>query len=386
MEKSLTRACKRAEKLGLPAPTWKRLPGFQVKEYTVETRMEGESRYSTRCAEVVEFEIEMLPIGMDGWVFSAIVEPVPGTGKNAVIPTPDNTLDLSPFNSSGCRCDHCGTNRQRSKCYVLARGTEAKQVGSSCLKDFFPATLAQATAGIQFSEYVLEIVRSFDSDWTGNSGERGHSISDVLSLTCAIVEASGYVSRSRAFNTDQGATADHVQFELASREKKITVTDAHEAKGKAIMEWAKAEAESRLESGEIDGLSYWQSVQAYLEANFVPARRLGFIVGLVGWKAAHDAKKAKEAASAGSEWIGTVGERATFTGKIKAIRSFESAYGTGFLTTVQTDTGIIKYWNRLGDKDIGDQVSFMAKVKEHVTDSYMGGAKVTVVQRATKIQ
>lgn len=103
----------------------------------------------------------------------------------------------------------------------------------------------------------------------------------------------------------------------------------------------------------------------------------------------------KEAVRQSSRHLGTIGERIQFTGVITFTKSFENAYGIGWMTKVLTDDGCeVMYWNLLGldakeigfehhklDGAKGDRVSFFAAVKDH---GEYDGIKQTVVKRATK--
>lgn len=118
------------------------------------------------------------------------------------------------------------------------------------------------------------------------------------------------------------------------------------------------------------------------------ARREEFLANI-------EKKNAERAAS--SDYIGTVGERTTFTAKVIRIRSGAGNFGTWYITTMKCEkTGQdIVYKNKLNIKDTydedghaiyhwveeGDVVEFTAKIKSH---SEFNGVKQTVLQRATK--
>lgn len=71
-----------------------------------------------------------------------------------------------------------------------------------------------------------------------------------------------------------------------------------------------------------------------------------------------------------SQFIGTVGEYATFRGVVTSVANFENRWGTGGLTVLKDDAGnVAKVWRRLGRgtalAEKGDRVSFEGKVKAH---------------------
>lgn len=98
-------------------------------------------------------------------------------------------------------------------------------------------------------------------------------------------------------------------------------------------------------------------------------------------------KEAKPVAT--SHHIGQVGMRVAFTGKVVAVRTFQTSsrnhyYDTGVRhqTAVEVDGNKVVYWNMLGDAQEGDEVQFTATIKEH---SEYNGVKQTIVSRASKI-
>lgn len=121
-----------------------------------------------------------------------------------------------------------------------------------------------------------------------------------------------------------------------------------------------------------------------------------------------NAKKAEriakaKAEAANSSWVGVVGERQQFELTVVAVVEYEKPRfhyhdsGFGYLTIMADAAGNrVVYFNSLEAKSVdedgcveytlaekGDQVVFMAKVKEH---GERDGAKQTIVQRPTKIK
>ena len=82
-----------------------------------------------------------------------------------------------------------------------------------------------------------------------------------------------------------------------------------------------------------------------------------------------------------SSHIGYVGERRQFQGVVRFVTHGDGDYGTWTLTAIDTDDGVVLYWNGLG-AGTGDEVPFHARVKAH---SVREGEKQTIVQRATKV-
>jgi hypothetical protein len=94
-------------------------------------------------------------------------------------------------------------------------------------------------------------------------------------------------------------------------------------------------------------------------------------------------KVAERNRKANSNHIGQVGERVELTGTVRFVTAGEGVYGVWVMTCVDTDNGVVIYWNSLKGAKKGDSVTFFAKIKDH---SERDGEKQTIVQRATKIK
>jgi len=104
---------------------------------------------------------------------------------------------------------------------------------------------------------------------------------------------------------------------------------------------------------------------------------MGMITRAEARVAGFAAKRSAEAA--GSNWIGTVGERRDFTVTIRHIHTMEGLYGTSFLHILNDAQGnvvIYKGTKCLGDK--GETLTVKATVKEH---GERDGVKQTKIAR-----
>jgi len=111
-------------------------------------------------------------------------------------------------------CDHCGHKRFRThSMLMLNEGLEQyKEIGSTCVKDFFghsPAGLLWM-AQINFQDIVSEIEEDFYS-------ESGYSVSSldidaVMMFTAMAIRLDGWVSRGYARDYDKTPTSDMMFF------------------------------------------------------------------------------------------------------------------------------------------------------------------------------
>jgi hypothetical protein len=92
------------------------------------------------------------------------------------------------------------------------------------------------------------------------------------------------------------------------------------------------------------------------------------------------AEWAKE--NAGSQHLGTVGERQSFTFKVVAVSSWDSMYGTTYFHVCRDKDANIIIYKGANPWSAGDIITCMAKVKEH---GEREGGKQTIIQRPTKV-
>ena len=85
---------------------------------------------------------------------------------------------------------------------------------------------------------------------------------------------------------------------------------------------------------------------------------------------------------AGSQHLGTVGERQSFTFNVTIVSSWDSMYGTTYLHVCRDADGNIIIYKGSNCWNAGDKITCMAKVKEH---SEREGVKQTIIQRPTKV-
>lgn len=168
-------------------------------------RVEGYNVY-----RLVDIVVSGTAPKFEGWYFVAVVE---RCGDQLVCFTVPWETVPPEFNRFGnlC-CDHCQAFRRRNKTYLIRRGeVEAgglwKQVGSTCIKDFLGHSLPKG---------IHSLLRAYSSDLDNSSnnatnwGSAGIDLTHFLAVTSMIMRHKGYVSRARAKDTRQIATADAV--------------------------------------------------------------------------------------------------------------------------------------------------------------------------------
>jgi hypothetical protein len=187
----IDRTNKRAAKQGLQGGL-----SLEIGEtkWVADDRIESEILADLFKVEVTEVTVTGDAPCFDGWTFLAAL-----TNDNGALVI-RNAPGIEGIDRDSVRpgeCDHCSKNRRRSTTYLIEKEGERKQVGSSCVKDFFGHSVM---LGSIFSDPL-----EGDFDF----GPRGWDITYVIALALECIDSHGFV-RSQQTN----ATKDLVFKEL----------------------------------------------------------------------------------------------------------------------------------------------------------------------------
>lgn len=341
---------------------------------------------------------------IDGWEFVAVLEPVQldnGKYENFVrsVPGVAEQLPVNLRDRIG-DCDHCHTKRSRKETFVLrsifkptaiGQTWEHKVVGRQCLKDFTgghhdPHQLA-AVAELLFALNDACQQASDDEDCFGGGSPRQDKCFDlqqVLEWTCTMIQAFGWVSRTKANESyDQAATADHVIGILVRPREKVQEWEAFRTKhqpttadtqrAEAAIEWAASQTGSDND--------YLQNVNLVARMGYTTRSTFGVAVSIMAAynRAIEQAEAAKRTAA--SEWQGTIGKRQEFTVTVLSIFGSVGEYGTTGIHRLMDENGNLFTWfaspggTWLTERK---QITIAASVKAH--DTYKG-VKTTIITR-----
>ena len=324
---------------------------------------------------------------LEGWRFLAAIDHEGGANIVEQIPGAENPLTVSEWANAAPDCDHCGLKRLRLKTYVLGNDEtgEVKQVGSTCIGDFFPGSAAGNIARLADLWSVIDATAREESEWgPGEASTFGGWLREaVMAQACAVVREVGFLGKGKA--EEQGrpglATAAHVSKELTLRpgEKvEFPVTDEDREKGQTVLDW-------------VDDLTpppsddYIWNLQSAAARPVCKPRHLGLLVSAV---AAYN--REQEGDGADGETLIPVpvsDKRVKVTGTILSMRTTQSDWGTTLkmLLLVRTDEGAYKLWGTVprelepsgpppagNGAEIGDTVSFMARVNRSDRDESFG--------------
>jgi hypothetical protein len=381
-EKLFARLSRKAVRLGLTPPTYKKIAERVEEAEVFELTELGRRRVGVENVVVNDIEIEGLdPVRLDGWQFAARVETVLN-GQNLIFNVPNITIP-ERFKTSGCRCDHCSTVRNRSLTFIVfnADTNEWMQVGKSCLADFVGNNSAERVASLFtfWGEILRDLGELRSSEITGwEGGSRAHDLRDVVASSLAVQEQFGWLSRSKAWEAggDAKATADRLKEDY----KGFPPSEANLSKADEVIEYF---ASLQWEEGE-SGLT--SNARIIANAGFCSDKSFGLACALPACYAIAKKNEAREdlkqLSRERSKHVFSVGQRVKgITATIKATFTFTTQFGVSVKTILEDKDG-----NVLVAKDLGfeeGEVRFTATVKEHTE---YDGVKQTVLLRAANIE
>lgn len=373
LEEKLVKLNKRASKLGVR-------PLFYdaSKHYTVTRKVKGVDKVE----DVVHFVLESRTVKTGDWTFVATLEHA-GEAGNIIRSVPGAPeLPTVYRDSPSTVCDHCKAKRHRKATYVLTDGAGLWiQVGSTCIGDFLGRDGDNAARRAEWLADV-SVAISDEEDWGGGSrGEFRYESRVFLAFTARDIRDNGWLSRSAVRGSSTWATADNateLYRDWDSRSKEHMVpdpTDAELAEADEALAWA------REISPDTDS-DYLHNLRVVTSTATVNFRGLGLLASaLPTYRREMERElKRREFAkrAADSEFLGTVGKRLTFRGKVVMVKEFGGDYGTSFLTKLMVDGKDTVTWFSSREMYRGETYDVTATVKEHRT---YNGSKETVVTR-----
>lgn len=376
-ERRFGRITKRAEKMGVPVPS------FEIHD---ERLVEMLPDHPGRFMQVREVTVTGKAPRYDGWEPIAFIqrdtdEP---DSPNLVFPIGEHESDPT-WRSIGDVCEHCNKNHRGRKKLLVMEHTDGsrKTVGSACAKDFLGHSAPSSIAA--WCEVLVEDYGDLE-EWDAAGDMSAHMRYDpkgYMDAVAAVIDANGWVPKSRS-GTDNPATSTLAtkliteQARPGIRDESIELTDQQRYVDEALA-WA-AEQEGH-------GDDYLANLAAVAGKETWGHKDLGLAASIIPAYQRHLERAAIEAAKAAqrpSEHLGTVGEKLSFEAKVIGVHTFPGyAYNSPdraivSMITPEGDRLVWKASNVMRAPEQGDTVTMSGTVKEH---GEFRGDKQTIVTR-----
>jgi len=403
LDKRLAKVNRRAAKLGVEPLRYELTGNEEHRESKCKSSFffAGERiEYTLRFVEVAVYgEQPKLP---GGWTLLGVVDHREAMPVVKCVPgheLPEGQRDRGPV------CDHCGASRRRVDTFVLrAEDGRVTQVGRQCLADFLGAMADDPANQLAWWSSTASLLSDFDGEYSDDYGPRARTMIDVSQVTlvsAACVDHFGWISRGRARENDEYATADRVQSLLfppvfrsqndpgyrAWRKIKDAVelraNDALKAEVEKAVQWAREQVDKDND--------YLRNLAACAISEKVGVDKLGIVASLIPAyrreqdRLVHAERKAQ--LGAGSEHVGEVKQRLTMgLTLVEKPRAYEGVYGVTYRCELTDGDGNLFVWWASNDPTLEDNLGLVvgevAKVKATVKkhEEYKG-IKRTVVNR-----
>lgn len=375
LEAKIAKLAKRADKLGVPAPTLEIVETLDLQDE--ETGMLFQHHRVKVSGESPHF---------DGWRMRAVVDLDPHDGGPNIVHTIGD-VDADPaWRELGDVCDHCNLpGKGRHKIVVVEHDNgERARVGTSCLRDFLGHTSpAQIAAWAEVVSTLDDLAASYEH--SSGAGEARYPTEEFLSWVAASIRRRGWLPRSKAdpeadkIPTADAAVGDMDYYYRAKKKQWVDPgeppTDEDRADAEAALEWAQ-------ELPEDVSSDYLWNLRAVANKSGWRHRDIGLAASIVAtWRRetgkVADAQARRQAAIAAGH-LGTPNGKETFEAEVESVRSYEGHYGVRRLVTMRTPQGHqVKWWASTSKvPTAGHTYAVAATVKDH--GEYQGVPETTV--------
>lgn len=333
-----------------------------------------------RLHRVYQVLITSEPPRVDGWSFVARLDHANETGN--IIRSVPNTPSLPErFRTCPPDCDHCRHKRYRRDTFVLRNDEtgEYKQVGSSCLIDFFGHDVSKLAKRAELLGYAFECAMAGE-EYMFSGDLRWIEVSEFLAHCAWAVRVFGWVSGKAAYDNDtlystRDRAWDNMRIRFQDREILGYVEPSEEDRKLAAdaLDWARSLAVKDAKS------DYEHNILVIANAVMMEHRSLGLAASIIGVYVKKLAQDAKRRCEYESQFVGVVGKRMDFEATVIDIKTFPGSMGTTFLYRFRTGEGDVLTWFASRPQGIvaGQRCKVRGTVAGHETRNNKRETKVT---------
>lgn len=358
-----------------------------------------EGNVTRRATTLVSIEVTGSEPYLEGHTFVAVLDHEVGSPAIVSVVPNSGVEDgfVAQWINSGPDCDHCHLNRQRNNTYVLRKDDGSfVQVGSTCIKDYFPGNAADDMAALARLLVVIDLAAGGDDDgeWGGGSGvAQGWLREDVLTQAAAVIRERGFTPKSRAENGTPAtvtlvmdALEWHGPTKMYPRRPFIPNDDDVEM-AEATLMWVDAK--------NLDGQlnDYLNNLYAACARLVTKPQHMGLVVSGVGSYQRDEAKRVEREVESAKPKVSVVEGRYEFTGKVISRKTQDGQWGTQYkmLVEVEVEGGSYRVWGTEPaniEPEVGDMVRLTATVVRSPRDESFGfysrPAKASVLESSMK--
>ena len=319
------------------------------------------------------------PIKFGNYTFIGTIDHNEGFG-NIIKNVPNQNIPEKYFEAHS-NCDHCNVNRFRKETFIFKDDNGYKQVGRTCLSEFFGIDPAKR---LEFYTSIDE-VGEFDEDtYSGSNAEIKYDTIEVLSIALAIIDELGYVSKTKALETNTFSTSglildvyypgENREFSNRILANKVNFIE----KSKDIISWG-------IEHYKKSNTEYSHNMKTILNSTYIKSNLFGYLISAYP-------QYVKELASITeaknnnykNEFIGIVDEKVTVDVSVTKITQQINSFGITFIISMlenNTNNKLVWFASNPKIKE-GESYKITGKVKAH---NEWNGINQTVLTRCKAV-
>lgn len=367
---------RKAIKIGCPAMTLT-FGDEIVQKWTDEY---GRKHVTIKVPATLDYETPII----DGWKLISTFDIYRTDTENIVTTStvPGETVPVKYANKNEIHCDHCGHNRFRTHSMLMQNvdSGEYKEVGSTCIKDFFGHDPVGFMLYASWSfEGIINEIPEEESEFSGGRGLSFTDLKETLVYASATIRKYGWLSKGKAYaQGDSWSTSDEVLHQM------FPPTSMKEADRVEINDRDKEIADAAIahfsENQDLTN-DYLNNCHKMTRLGYVPFKHLGLTVSMVpSYQRAAAEKKAS--AEDTSRFVGNQGDRLKdIIAEVIFTKEINTDYGVSVLNIfkdVEGNTFKTFYSGGSWTCYAGDEVILSGTVKKH--EEYKG-QKATMLTR-----
>ena len=374
LEKKLTRVFKKLDKVGATY-TFNKITEYvdTVPVYAIDEVTQTKYKVNEMPVECVEFELDFDMYKVGNYHVGAVVECT--EGDENLVYTVDETVDFKDYMTATIRCDHCGTNHFRRQAVVLVNNNDGTHtmVGKGCLKDYMGINIHN------FAHYLYGISEYLEDAELEIHDNEMHLYKQVIDTELYLAYC---IQRTVKFGYKKETTkADAMMDYHKSRELDPKYTQV----AKEMIEFF-----SNYKTDD----TFENNVRLYVTGKTPITCENGLIAYAYTLYTRIQERLTEEAArreqKEKSGYVGEVGQKITFVGKMSIIHSYQTEWGwTTIYKIVDTNDNVF-IWKTSVTAEIVDekghctfatefdQIQITGKIKAH---NEYNGEKQTVLER-----
>jgi hypothetical protein len=219
---------------------------------------------------------------VDGYTFVARLDHSNDTGTIVrMVPNTGIELPAHYREAKSTTCDHCGHRRYRRDTFVVcSEAGEFKQIGSTCLKDFFghdPSKIAKMAELLGYANECGQAASEWGVEGLNPRDYRWISVEEFAQATARSVMQRGWTSSKAAYENPSLTATRHDAWEIYFNDMRhVPATDAEIDLAERALQWAASLREKA------EPTDYEHNIMVIAEATMIETRNVGLLASIVG--------------------------------------------------------------------------------------------------------